>query len=56
MTDAYSTRPNLPSLPPDVFEALVSALANALVHDYRARWSGAVAAPTVKLSALLPCG
>ena len=37
-----------PTLPPDVFEAVVRALADTLVDDYRSRWSSpaTVDAPT----------
>jgi hypothetical protein len=31
-------KPTAMSLPPDVFEAVVRALADALVADYRSRW------------------
>lgn len=30
----------VPTLPPDVFESVVNALADALIRDYRERWSG----------------
>ena len=30
----------VPTLPPDVFESVVNSLAEALIRDYRERWSG----------------
>ena len=37
----------VPTLPPEVFESLVNVLAEALIRDYRERWSrrGAEAIP-----------
>lgn len=30
---------NVPTLPPDVFESVVNALAETLIRDYRERWN-----------------
>ena len=41
--------PTLPSLPPDVFEAIVDALAQALVLDFRERHGVPIPEPTAPL-------
>jgi hypothetical protein len=34
-----------PTLPPEVFESVVNALADTLIRDYRERWSRSAAEP-----------
>ena len=36
----------VPTLPPDVFESVVTALADTLIRDYRERWSHRGAEPS----------
>lgn len=36
---------NVPTLPPDVFASVVSALADTLIRNYREQWSGRGAEP-----------
>jgi excisionase family DNA binding protein len=40
----------VPTLPPEVFESVVSALAEALIRDYRERWGRRGTEPTTKLN------
>ena len=39
---------NVPTLPPDVFESVVKALADTLIRDYRERWSRGGPEPSTK--------
>ena len=39
---------NVPTLPPDVFEAVVNGLADTLIRDYRERWRRGGPEPNTK--------